>query len=451
MPEGGKATTPDTVRALHDSPHRGVFYTTGGGSLLLSDLLQVPGASATLLEAQIPYSQDALATLLGAPPEQACSAGTARDLAMCAYLRARELAGEAETFGFAITASLRSTRPKKGEHRAYCALQTSAQTHTTSLHLAKGARSREAEERLVADVALAALAQALGIDPPAAGPAELDTHKTQAAGPAESDTHEARAAGPAELDTHEAQAAGPAELDTHVARVAGLTELDTHRAEVAEADADMQALLSGVRPAILARAGDRSTSAPTHAGARSARAPKPPPEAILPGAFNPLHEGHRRMARAAAEHLGEPVAYELCIRNVDKPPLNFHDMRVRREQFGSTDDQLWLTNAATFVEKARVFGAVTFVVGADTMRRIANPKYYPDSNLDAAVEELADMGCRFLVFGRVAGDGEDASFVTLDDLDLPARLRAMSTGVSEAEFRTDISSTALRARRANDG
>ena len=39
----------------------------------------------------------------------------------------------------------------------------------------------------------------------------------------------------------------------------------------------------------------------------------------------------------------------------------------------------------------------------------------------------------------------------LDDLDLPARLRTISTGVSEAEFRADISSTALRARRANDG
>ena len=359
------------------------------------------------------------------------------------------------------------------------------------------------------------------------------------------------------MDTHKAQAGGPTESDTHKAQGGGLTELDTHKAQVAEADADMQALLSGARTAILTHADARSTAkpaptqagarstakpaptqagahstakpaptqagahsaatpaptqadprsvatpaptqadahsaatpaptqagahsaatpaptqadprsvanpaptqadprsvanpAPTQAGARSTPTPEPPPTAILPGAFNPLHEGHRRMAKAAADHLGEPVAYELCIRNVDKPPLNFHDMWARREQFSPTDDQLWLTNAATFVEKARAFGAVTFVVGADTMRRIADPKYYPDGNLDAAVEELADAGCRFLVFGRVLGDGEDASFVTLDDLSLPARLRDISTGVSEADFRADISSTALRAHRANDG
>ena len=383
MPEGPTAsTTPDIVRALHDSPHRGVVYATGGGSLMLSDLLQVPGASATLLEGQIPYSQDSLATLLGAPPDQACSPETARDLAMCAYLRAQELAAgpEGDTFGFAITASLGSTRPKKGEHRAHYALQTSARTHTITLNLAKGERSREAEERLVADIALAALAEALHID----------------------------------------------------ARTPELRQADTLETHVAEADADMQALLDGKTSSIAART-------PT---------PKDPPKAILPGAFNPLHEGHRRMAEAAAGRLGERVAYELCIRNVDKPPLNFHDMHTRRDQFGASED-VWLTNASTFVEKARVFGGVTFVVGADTMCRIAEAKYYEHGDVGRAVDELAETECRFLVFGRVFGGDQGGRFVTLGDLELPDRLRAMSEGVSEAEFRSDVSSTALRARRTS--
>ena len=155
MVEGGSATRIDIARGLHDRPHRGVIYVTGGGSLVLSDLLQVPGASATLVEAGIPYAGASLASLLGAPPARACSAETARDLAMCAFLRAKQLAPGAKAFGFAITASLRSRRPKRGEHRAYCALQTSTRTHTTSLRLAKGERSREGEERLLGDVALA--------------------------------------------------------------------------------------------------------------------------------------------------------------------------------------------------------------------------------------------------------------------------------------------------------
>ena len=375
MPEGGTTTRTDIVGLLHDRPHRGVIYVTGGGSLLLSDLLEVPGASATLLEARIPYSQDALASLLGASPEQACSPETARDLAMCAFLRAIALAPGEKTFGFAITASLRSTLPKKGEHRAHCAVQTSTHTATTSISLAKGERSRKEEERLVADIALLALAEAFGVDAP-----------------------------------------GQA-----------LKDADTLESRVAEGDTEMRALLSGARPAIGAGA----------------------PTAILPGAFNPLHEGHRHMAAAAASRLGRPVAYELCIRNVDKPPLNFHDMRARREQFSESED-VWLTNAPTFVEKARLFGAVTFVVGADTMRRIADARYYENGDVDTVVDELARIGCRFLVFGRVLDREEGNRFVTLDDLDLPNRLRDLSEGFSEAEFRSDISSTALRDRRSDD-
>ena len=375
MPEGGTTTRTGIVGLLHDRPHRGVIYVTGGGSRLLSDLLEVPGASATLLEARIPYSQDALASLLGATPEQACSAETARDLAMCAFLRANVLARGEETFGFAITASLRSTRAKKGEHRAHCALQTSTHTVTTSISLAKGERSRKEEERVVAHLALSALAEAFGVDAP----------------------------------------------------VQGLKGADTLESRVAEGDTEMRALLSGARPAI-------GTGTPT---------------AILPGAFNPLHEGHRHMAAAAASRLGGSVAYELCIRNVDKPPLNFHDMRARREQFSESED-VWLTNAPTFVEKARLFGGVTFVVGADTMRRIADARYYENGDVDAVVDELTRIGCRFLVFGRVLDREEGNRFETLDDLDLPNRLRDLSEGFSEAEFRLDVSSTALRDRGSDD-
>ena len=54
-----------TVGKIHDAPQQGVFYVTGGGSLFLSDLLTVPGASNTVLEAQIPYAFEALADVVG--------------------------------------------------------------------------------------------------------------------------------------------------------------------------------------------------------------------------------------------------------------------------------------------------------------------------------------------------------------------------------------------------
>src|SRR5579883_381102 len=52
------------------------------------------------------------------------------------------------------------------------------------------------------------------------------------------------------------------------------------------------------------------------------------PIALLPGAFNPVHAGHLGLAQAATAVLGLPVALELSIANVDKPPLT--DAEVRR-------------------------------------------------------------------------------------------------------------------------
>ena len=357
------------VRALHDGPHRGVLHITGGGAGLLSTLLGLPGASATVLDAAVPYSAAALAELLGAAPEQSCSAATARDLAMGAYVRAQALGAGEHGFGFGLTASLATLRRKRGEHRAHFALQTSGATHTWSLTLAKGACERSEEERLVADAALAALGEAL-------------------------------------LGRSQMPALRPDETISH---------------NVARADADLRALLAGQRDAV---------------GVGQ-------PRAVFPGAFNPLHDGHRQMASLAGIRLNAAVAFEICIRNVDKPPLNFHDMMTRRKQFGR--EPPWFTNAATFVEKARLFAPVWFVVGADTLSRIADPKYYRTGGLAEAVAELAGLGCRFLVFGRARA----GRFVTLEDLALPPALNALCEGVGEADYRCDVSSTALRAGGAS--
>lgn len=58
----------------------------------MSDLLSVPGASNTLLEATVPYSRESQKDLLGHDPDQFVSAAHARDLAHVAYRRAAQLA-----------------------------------------------------------------------------------------------------------------------------------------------------------------------------------------------------------------------------------------------------------------------------------------------------------------------------------------------------------------------
>jgi nicotinamide mononucleotide (NMN) deamidase PncC len=169
----------------------------------------------------------------------------------------------------------------------------------------------------------------------------------------------------------------------------------------------------------------------------------PAPRAVLSGAFNPLHAGHRRMAAVAGQLLGCDVALEMSIDNVDKPPLDFIEIDRRVRQFAA-GDAAWLTRAATFVKKARLFPGATFVVGADTIERIGHERYYGHpASLAEALAELAAQGCRFLVFGRSI----DGRFRTLDDLQLPAALARLCQGVPEDAFRQDVSSTELRQKQ----
>ncbi|MBI3246764.1 MAG: CinA family protein [Deltaproteobacteria bacterium] len=151
---------------IHTSPMMAVIVVTGGGAQAIADLLAVPGASKTVLEALVPYSDKALAEFLGESPTQAVSIETATAMAQAAYRRALRLRDDpaAPVIGLACTATLATNRPKKGEHRAHIGLCSHTQTRVSSLMLAKGTRNRQEEERIVSKVLLHVLAEACGID-----------------------------------------------------------------------------------------------------------------------------------------------------------------------------------------------------------------------------------------------------------------------------------------------
>ena len=372
------STIEQLVEQIHAAPEKMVLALSGGGSRALAELLEVPGASRTLLEAVVPYSETALIAWLGGRPDQFCSPQAGRAMAMAAFRRACEYCTaeeESALAGIACTAGLTTDRPRRGSHRAHVAMQTATRTVTWSVELEKDLRTRREEEQLVCRLLLNAVAEACEIQ-------------------------------------------GRLELS--------LAEGEQVERSSATAGQSWQDLLLGKVDSVCRCEGER------------------PAGAIFPGAFNPLHVGHRRMAEIAREMLGVPIAMEISIFNVDKPPLDYFEIERRVNQFAA-QQPVWLSRAATFEEKSRLFPGATFVVGTDTLRRIADPYYHGNdpSAHAAALRRMVGRRCRFLVFGRNMGTG----FVRMSDLELPDVLRAICREVPAAKFREDVSSTQMRKGR----
>ena len=159
------------VEQIHAAPTRIVLAVAGGGSGAIAALLEVPGASRTVLEVVVPYCEAAMVDWLGGPPDRACSHRTAQAMAASAFRRARRYGDpHAPVAGVAATASLATDRPRRGSHRVHLAMQTDRVAVTWSLDLRKGARSRAEEERLVTRLVLNVVAEACGVS----GRLELD-------------------------------------------------------------------------------------------------------------------------------------------------------------------------------------------------------------------------------------------------------------------------------------
>jgi hypothetical protein len=174
--------------------------------------------------------------------------------------------------------------------------------------------------------------------------------------------------------------------------------------------------------------------------------PPVPIRGVFPGSFNPAHAGHRQLREIAIRRLGGAVAWEISTLNVDKPPLDLITLADRCGQFAG--EPIVLTRAPLFAQKAEVLPGMVFVVGADTAVRLVDPKYYggePEVMREALVR-IQHQGCRFLVAGRV----QDGHYLSLETLPIPTEFEELFEGLSEEEFRCDLSSTELRRQQRSE-
>ena len=343
-------------------------------------LLGVAGASRTILEVVVPYGRHSMAGFLGFEPEQSAAAETARQMARAAYRKATaQLEDESPPLGLSCAATIATDRPKRGEHRAFVATWDGQAANIYSLLLHKGLRDRAGEEEVVSRLIISALAAASGLE------ADIDD--------------------------------------------LGLTPGDSLEVVSTPHPPPLEQLASGGAAWVVRHPGG------------TLEVEGAVPSVLLPGSFNPLHEGHRGLAEAAAALLGAKPGYELSVTNVDKPPLPAEVIERRLAQFDAAETVV-LTAAETFYKKASLFPGRAFVIGWDTAVRIVAPRYYGDET--AMLRALAEMWAadtRFLVAGRLDGD----SFRTLADVPIPSGFSPMFEVIPESLFRSDLSSTELRA------
>jgi nicotinamide mononucleotide (NMN) deamidase PncC len=170
--------------------------------------------------------------------------------------------------------------------------------------------------------------------------------------------------------------------------------------------------------------------------------------ALMPGAYNPPHEGHLGTAEQVRDEYNRSVIFEVTAEPPHKDHLTVQQL-LQRAKLLQGHDRLFTRHYPFYLDKAAAYPGVPLVLGADAMVRLFDPKW----GLDIAdmFVKFHNLDTKLLVAGRLIGD----KFVTRDDIlqDLKAKLSygdwILAGNIMKAvSGRHDISSTELRNKTA---
>ena len=329
-----------SITRIHNSKTKLVMSVSGVGSQSINWLLSVPGASKTLIEATIPYSNESLNRYIGEVPRQYVSKTTALSMAKAAYIQGVEYGNhEIDIIGVSCTGAISTNRKRRGDNQAFIGLWGPRLKYVAHLILEKGERNRVDEEELVSSLIVQYIEEKL--------------------------------------------------LGNSVLNME-LNKLESVSVDETEFPSDLDSLVNGHIGSI------------TYMGSNLVGLDKSFKGGILSGSFNPMHQGHIELSKLASDMLGVPVAFEISATNVDKPPLQANEIEKRVSQFERSETVI-LTCAPLFGEKSSIFQNSTFIIGNDTALRLVDPKYYDNDvqNMYTSLQKVMDNKCDFLVAGRL--------------------------------------------------
>jgi len=372
------------------SPPVKVFAAaTGAGAGVQAALWSVPGSSAFVAGAAFPYAPHEIERFLGFTPARFCDTDAALELAVAAYVRAREtcLAEEAAgtgagALGLGLTASVASLVAHRGDHRVFAATLSARGAVVWSARLPKGTgeAQRSFDGGFADRLGVHALLAAAGI----AGDAE---------------------------------AAPGVEVTRRDAGEAELRALLFRRPAFGPGDARAAVTAAAMRDCVL-----------------------------MPGSFDPCHDGHAMLADAVERQVGRRVVYALTADPVHKPRLRVVDVLDRvasvRRHRDAARAILLTERDPLFIDKARQFPGAGIAIGADALVRMLDPAWGP--RISEMLAEFRALGTRFYVAGRMLG----GRWTTTDDVAIPGAFKDLFTAIDGSH---DASSSALRRQRDTAG